>query len=265
MFKSFLTAVVIGSSSIPFNAYPTQALTVTEVNNKLDTIIVFMPSKDGNPIPVSYNLDGEKRDVYFAAFSDTAVSNLLKELKEREKKEQSSGFFGLFSKNKNKSPVKSAFENLVFSPASLTKFDNLIQPILNENSNARVRYIPDPTQRKMSKRLLASQGIKNKVINQIIDQVPIVFCPQPSILATVNEGSLAGETFVPCSTDYQTVKTLVDKSKKENKQIRKQNPKVLAITLPQFAKILSNSDGEDVKKLRVIPTPSSLKFINRSN
>ena len=80
MFKSFLTAIIFGSSSLPFNASPTQALPVTEVNNKLDTIIVFMPSKDGKPVPVSYNLDGEKRDVYFAAFSDTAVTNLLKEL-----------------------------------------------------------------------------------------------------------------------------------------------------------------------------------------
>jgi len=262
MFRTLPLAILLGTSQVTMDSNPVMAQTMSVVQNKLDTIIVFVPSADGIPTPVSYELEGKTRNVYFAAFSETAVNDLVKDLKKKEEK-KNSNIFGFFKKKKEQASKDSIAGNLKFQPASLTKFDSLIQPILDKDTNARVIYVPDPSQKKYSKDLLLSQGVKRKTLNSIIDKVPVVFCPKPSLLATVKDGPRKGETFVPCSTDYQTVQDIVEKSVALNPAVKKQKPKVIAITLPQFVKMLSSGKENEVDKIRVLTTPSSLKFIKK--
>ena len=153
-------------------------------------------------------------------------------------------------------------KELKFQPASLAKFDSLVQPELKRNLNARVVYVPDPDQAQITRELLSEQGLDSVQINQILASVPVVFCPKPSLLATAGSGPLAGQSFVPCSTDYNTLKSLMDKSIAANPDVAAQNPKVVAIILPQFIQNLSQASSEDVDKIRVLPTPSSVRLLN---
>ena len=265
--KNLLAVASLLSSSFTLGGGPTLALPNSVVETKLDTIIVFMPSNKGEPRSIPYKIEGQIRNVYFAAFSSTAVEDIITDLTKREKKGWFGFLRGIFPKgNQSETSTTKPFEakDLKFEPASLSKFDSLIQPKLEENSNARVLYIPDPSQRKFSKKLLKSQGIKGRKLREVLDKVPIVFCPQPSLLATIKVGPSKGETFVPCSTDYKTVKTILDNSIAANPKVKEQKPKVVAITLPQFARLLTVGNSSDVEQLRVLPTPSSLKYIKKS-
>ena len=61
-------------SNIEFNML---ALSPKEVETKLDSIILFTPSdKDGVPISFEFDIDGNKKNIYFAAFSPTAINFL---------------------------------------------------------------------------------------------------------------------------------------------------------------------------------------------
>ena len=61
-------------SNIDFNML---ALTPREVETKLDSIILFTPTdKEGNPISFEFDVYGNKKNIYFAAFSPTAINFL---------------------------------------------------------------------------------------------------------------------------------------------------------------------------------------------
>ena len=241
MFKRLFSAAAAAAATLLTSA-PATALTPQQLTQKLDTILVFMPAQDGNPRAFDYELDGEKRSVYFAAFSPAAINEILK--------------------NKIGPKNPELVKELKFQPASLAKFDSLVQPELKRNLNARVVYVPDPDQAQITRELLSEQGLDSVQINQILASVPVVFCPKPSLLATAGSGPLAGQSFVPCSTDYNTLKSLMDKSIAANPDVAAQNPKVVAIILPQFIQNLSQASSEDVDKIRVLPTPSSVGLLN---
>ena len=64
------------------------------------------------------------------------------------------------------------------------------------------------------------------------------------------------------------MKGLVDKVniKKKNPWSTVEKPKVImAIPLNQFISTLRTSEKENIKEIRVIPTPSSIKAINQVN
>ena len=63
------------------------------------------------------------------------------------------------------------------------------------------------------------------------------------------------------------MKALVDKAKVKKKYpwSKVNKPKVMAIPLTQFINTLKTSEADNVKDIRVIPTPASLKMINQAN
>ena len=222
------------------------ALTPKEVQNKLDSIIIFTPtSKDGIPKSFTFDIDGNKKQIYFAAFSPSAINFLDQKV---------------ISQSSNKE------SKLLYSPKSLAKFNSLISIERDKSKNkvAEVIYIPDPDQREISKKLLLEQGYKEDNLDNLLQNNPIVFCPNPSINATDNRNNTS---YIPCSTDYITMKGLVDKTKIKKKFIwsKVQKPKVMAIPLSQFINTLKTSEENNIKDLKVIPTPSSIKLINQSN
>ena len=88
--------------------------------------------------------------------------------------------------------------------------------------------------------------------------------PNPTVTATEKKTK---SSYIPCSTDYKTMKGLVDKAKIKKKYpwSKVQKPKVMAIPLNQFINTLKTSEENNIKEIKVIPTPSSLKVINQVN
>ena len=127
-----------------------------------------------------------------------------------------------------------------------------------------VIYIPDPEQAQISKKLLLEQGYQKDNIDNFVQNNPMVFCPNPTVTATDKKTKIS---YIPCSTDYVTMKGLVDKAKIKKKYpwSKVEKPKVMAIPLNQFISTLRTSEEDNIKEIRVIPTPSSIKVINQVN
>ena len=168
--------------------------------------------------------------------------------------------------NKILSQSKDKEIKYTYSPKSLSKFSSLIE-IEKEKSKKQIFdiiYIPDPDQAEISKKLLLEQGYKKDNIDNVIQNNPMVFCPNPTVTATDQKTK---STYIPCSTDYSTMKGLVDRAKIKKKYpwSKVEKPKVMAIPLAQFINTLRTSEEDNVKEIKVIPTPSSLKIINQIN
>ena len=230
-------------SNIDFNML---ALTPKEIETKLDSIILFTPSdKDGKPISFEFDIDGNKKNIFFAAFSPTAINFLDQRV---------------ISQSKDKDLKYS------YTPKSLSKFTSLMEA---EKDKAKkqvldIMYIPDPDQAEISKKLLLDQGYKKDNIDNLVQNNPMVFCPNPTVTATEKKSNLS---YIPCSTDYITMKGLIDKTKIKKKYpwSKVNKPKVMAIPLNQFISTLKTSEEDNIKDIKVIPTPSSLKIINQIN
>ena len=125
-------------------------------------------------------------------------------------------------------------------------------------------YIPDPEQAQITKTLLLEQGYQKNNIDNIVQNNPMIFCPNPTVTATEKSTKT---TYIPCSTDYITMKGLVDKAKIKKKYpwSKVEKPKVMAIPLNQFINTLKTSEEDNIKDIRVIPSPSSIKVINQAN
>ena len=246
LIASSLAAVTTFTSPISNIEFNMLALTPKEVEIKLDSIILFTPSnKDGTPISFEFDVNGDKKNIYFAAFSPTAINFLNDKI---------------ISQSKDKE-IK-----YTYSPKSLSKFSSLIE-IEKEKSKKQILdiiYIPDPDQAEISKKLLLEQGYKKDNIDNVIQNNPMVFCPNPTVTATDKKTK---STYIPCSTDYSTMKGLVDRAKIKKKYpwSKVEKPKVMAIPLAQFINTLRTSEEDNVKEIKVIPTPSSLKIINQIN
>ena len=247
---NFITSSLVAISSLttPFQVIQSNmtALKPNEVETKLDTIIVFTPS-DKNGVPKSYefDIDGKKKNIYFAAFSPSALNFLSEKI---------------LSQSSDKELKYS------YAPKSLSKFKSLLK-IEEEKSKAKkldVLYIPDPDQKEISKKLLLEQGYKSEKIDNFVDNNPMVFCPNPTVNATDNNTKIS---YIPCSTDYTTMKGLIDKTKTKKKYpwSKVAKPKVMAIPLSQFINTLATSEEENIKSIKVLPTPSSIKVINEIN
>ncbi len=246
LIASSLAAVTTLSSPVSNIEFNMLALTPTQVETKLDSIILFTPSKeDGSPVSFEFNVDGNKKNIFFAAFSPSAI-NFLNER--------------IISQSNDKDLKFS------YSPKSLSKFNSLIDAEKKKSKKEvlDVMYIPDPEQKEISKKLLLEQGYKNENIDNFVQNNPMVFCPNPTVTATEKSSK---SSYIPCSTDYVTMKTLVDKVKIKKKYpwSKVNKPKVMAIPLSQFINTLKTSEEDNIKDIRVIPTPSSLKVINQVN
>ena len=245
-FLAPLVAVTTLSSPISKIELDMMALTPKQVETKLDSIILFTPTdKEGIPMSFEFDVDGNKKNIYFAAFSPSAI-NFLNER--------------VISQSKDKEL------KYTYSPKSLSKFSSLIEI---EKSKSKkdvldVIYIPDPEQAQISKKLLLEQGYKKDNIDNFVQNNPMVFCPNPTVTATDKKTKTS---YIPCSTDYITMKGLVDKVKIKKKYpwSKVEKPKVMAIPLNQFISTLRTSEEDNIKEIRVIPTPSSIKAINQVN
>tara|TARA_B100000579_G_scaffold294372_1_gene244640 strand:+ start:1489 stop:2235 length:747 start_codon:yes stop_codon:yes gene_type:complete len=217
-------------------------LTPKEVDEKLDTIIVFTPFDKGEPKHFSFDVEGKKKKVYFAAFSVSATQYLSN---------------NVITTSKNSS------DKFTYSPKSLSKFFSLINAEKEKGEKVEVIYIPDPEQKDISKKLLTKQGYKIEDMNNFLANNPIIFCPNPTISATDKNSN----TFIPCSTDYKNLKLMVDKAevKKKFPWSKVDRPEVMAIPLGQFINTLNTSEEENVKQIRVLPTPSTIDIINKMN
>ncbi|MDA9707581.1 hypothetical protein N9U98_01665 [Prochlorococcus sp. AH-736-K21] len=238
-----VTTLSSPSSKIDLNMV---ALTPKEVETKLDSIILFTPTdKEGIPMSFEFDVDGNKKKIYFAAFSPSAINFLndrvIPQSKDKELK-------------------------YTYSPKSLTKFSSLIEIEKNKSKKdvLDVVYIPDPEQAQISKELLLDQGYQKDNIDNFIQNNPMVFCPNPTVTATDKKTKTS---YIPCSTDYITMKGLVDKAKIQKKYFwsKVNKPKVMAIPLTQFINTLRTSEEDNIKEIRVIPTPSTIKLINQAN
>ena len=245
-FLAPLVAVTTLSSQLSKIEFDMIALTPKEVEIKLDSIILFTPTdKEGIPMSFEFDVDGNKKKIYFAAFSPSAI-NFLNDRVISQSKDKESKY--------------------TYSPKSLSKFSSLIEI---EKSKSKkdvldVIYIPDPEQAQISKKLLLEQGYKKDNIDNFVQNNPMVFCPNPTLTATDKKTKTS---YIPCSTDYITMKGLVDKVKIKKKYpwSKVEKPKVMAIPLNQFISTLRTSEEDNIKEIRVIPTPSSIKVINQVN
>ena len=228
-------------------AFPPASLSlpVSEVTDKLDTLIVYAPvdNSSGKSLPrlLNFELDGKRVSIYYAAFSTSAASTIATEI------------LG----DKNPKLAKS----LKFSPFSLSKFDSLVQPLLGGRSNAKVRYIPDPDEVVVSRKLLIDQGLPKDKADAVSSSVPSVFCPSPSFSITPNKGSLKGKTFVPCSTNSKLIFDFAEKAKSEP-SLKGKEVTVIAIPITSFANLLATGNKKDVGSIRVLPSPEDVRVIS---
>ena len=247
-FLAPLVAVAATTLSSPLSKIELDmiALTPKQVETKLDSIILFTPTdKEGIPMSFEFDVDGNKKKIYFAAFSPSAI-NFLNDRVISQSKDKESKY--------------------TFSPKSLSKFSSLIEIEKNKSKKdvLDVIYIPDPDQAQISKKLLLEQGYQKDNIDNFVQNNPMVFCPNPTVTATDKKTKTS---YIPCSTDYVTMKGLVDKTKIKKKYpwSKVEKPKVMAIPLNQFISTLRTSEEDNIKEIRVIPTPSSIKVINQAN
>ena len=240
----YLAPLIALSSSYNYIAPLNVALlTPKEVEAKLDTIIIFTPfNSQGNPKYFSFDVDGNKKKVYFAAFSLSAT-NYLEE--------------NIISTSKN------AKDKFTYSPKSLSKFFSIIESEKDKGIEAELIFVPDPDQKGISKILLEEQGNKIENMEYFLNNNPMVFCPNPTVNATDQNSN----TFIPCSTDYKNLKSMLDKVKINKKfpWSKVERPKVMAIPLGQFINTLNTSEEENIKQIRVLPTPSTIEAINKIN
>ena len=246
IFASSLLAISSLANPIQKIDFNMVTLTPKEVETKLDSIIIFTPTnKDGTPKSFEFDVDGNKKNIYFAAFSPSAIKFLNEKVLPQ-------------SENKN---LKYSY-----SPKSLSKFSSLIkiEKEKSKNNKSDIIYMPDPDQKDISKKLLLEQGYDEGKLDNILQNNPIVFCPNPTINA---RDTRTNSSYIPCSTDYITMKGLVDKVKIKKKYFwsKVQKPKVMAIPLSQFINTLRTSDEDNIKEIKVIPSPSSIKIINQAN
>ena len=254
-----LVSVLLIVPTVPFMTPQDNliALNEKEVEGKLDTILVFSPhekkrdkkgSKAANIKNFTFNVNGKDTKIYFAAFSPSAISELNS---------------NILSQSVN--PPKDIKNEFDYVPTSLAKFDSLIKEELEKGIKAEIIYVPDPDQNEYSKKLLLKQGVSKDIIDDVLRNNPIVFCPKPVVRATQMREDNTKISYIPCSTDYITLKGLVDQTKTQKKNwfSREKKPEIIAITLNQFRTTLKNSDDLNVRDLRVIPSPSSYKIIKQ--
>ena len=76
-FLAPLVAVTTLSSPLSKIEFDMVALTHKQVESKLDSIILFTPTdKEGIPMSFEFDVDGNKKNIYFAAFSPSAINFL---------------------------------------------------------------------------------------------------------------------------------------------------------------------------------------------
>lgn len=239
----FLAFAALSTSLICQNA---RALPESEVTNKLDTILMLMSvDRKGQPRAVKATVDGKQTDAYVGAMSISAAEEI--------------------TSGKRYEVPKNEAKTLQFSPVSLAKFYQLLGGLLEKNPKRIGVIAPDPTQISTAEKLLAAQKVPASQAKEIANQQPMVFCPEPGILVSFNEGAEKGKQFVPCATEAAFVESVIERGTKESPQLAKTNPRVVAIPLNSFITYLRQEPAERVGQLRILPSGSLAKLVQELN
>lgn len=225
---------------------PLAALSLPEsqVSEKLDTILMLMAVDDkGQPALVKATIDGKVADAYLAAISIPAAEAITAGKR-----------YGL---------KPEAAKALRFAPVSLARFNQLLAPLLQANPKRVGVITPDPAQTSVAEKLLVDQKVPAKQAAQIAQLQPMIFCPEPGLLVSSNEGPDKGKQFVPCATEAEFVQGIVQRAIKESPQIAATKPRVVAIPLNSFITFLRNEPEAKAGQLRVVPSGRMVNLIQQ--
>jgi carboxylesterase type B len=92
---------------------------------------------------------------------------------------------------------------------------------------------------------------------------PMIFCPEPGLLVSANEGPNKDKQFVPCATEAEFVQGIVERAIKESPQIAATKPKVVAIPLNSFITFLRNEPESRAGQLQVVPSGRMVNLIQQ--
>lgn len=219
-----------------------RALTEAEVGAKLDTILMLMVVDDkGQPRALKLNVDGRSLNAYLGAMSISAADAIT-----------AGKSYGL-------SPQEAAA--LRFAPVSLARFNMLLEPLLKAEPQDVGVIAPDPDQIPAAEKLLIAQKVAPDEARRIAALQPMVFCPEPGLLVSFNEGPDKSKSFVPCSTEAAFVEGIVQRSIKESTKIASLKPRVLAIPLNGFIAFLRKEPEAKVGQLRVLSSGRMVTLI----
>lgn len=223
---------------------PVLALPEAEVNAKLDTILLLMAVNDkGQPRAVPSKIDGRSVNAYLAAISIAAAEEITAGKR-----------YGLDPK---------LAKGLRFAPVSLARFNVLLGPLLKAKPKDLGVIAPDPAQVSVAEKLLVAQNVPAAQASQVAALQPMIFCPEPGLLVSSNEGPDKGKQFVPCATEAEFVDTIVQRAIKESPQIAATRPKVVAIPLNSFIAFLRKEPESRVGQLRVVPSGRMVNLIQQ--
>lgn len=223
---------------------PVLALPEAEVSAKLDTILLLMAVNDkGQPRTVAAKIDGRSVNAYLAAISIAAAEEITAGKR-----------YGLDPK---------VAKGLRFAPVSLARFNMLLGPLLKAKPKDLGVIAPDPAQVAVATTLLLAQNVPAAQARQLAALQPMIFCPEPGLLVSSNEGPDKGKQFVPCATEAEFVDTIVQRAIKESPKIAATKPKVVAIPLNSFIAFLRKEPESRVGQLRVVPSGRMVNLIQQ--
>lgn len=236
-----LAAVALGMASLPLNA---KALPEAEVTTKLDSILMLMVvDAKGNPRAIKATVDNKAANAYLAAMSIAAAEEI--------------------TAGKRYGVSRQEGKSLRFAPVSLAKFYQLLAPLLQKSPKDLGVIAPDPAQINATEKLLIDQKVPAAQAKQIANLQPMIFCPEPGLLVSFNEGPDKGKQFVPCATEAGFVETMVQRGLKESPQLATSNLRVVAIPLNTFVSYLRQEPAERVGQLRVIPSGRMVELVQQ--
>ena len=223
---------------------PAKALPAAEVSAKLDTVLLLMAVNDnGQPQSVKAKIDGRNVNAYLGAISIAAAEEI--------------------TAGKLYDLEATTAKSLRFAPVSLSRFNLLLAPLLKDKPKDIGVIVPDPTQMVVAKSLLVAQNIPETIAEKASALQLMIFCPDPGILVSRNDGPDKGKQFVPCSTDATYVESIVKRAIKESTELTTTKPKVIAIPLNNFIAFLNKESEAKAGQLKIVPSSSMIKLIQK--
>lgn len=157
--------------------------------------------------------------------------------------------------------AKDELPSLRFAPVSLSRFNQLLAPLLQKQPKEVGAIAPDPGQIDRTALLLKDQNIPEDKARAIAAQQPMVFCPVPGLLVNSSKGGRKDQPFVPCATELTIVDAIVQRGIKESPKLAQARPKVVAIPLNNFISYLRQEPAARVGQLRILPDSRLAKLV----
>lgn len=226
-----LAMAALAPTLMPWSA---RALPDTEVEAKLDTVLMLMSvDQNGQPRAVNATINGQSVQAYLAAMSIAAAEEI--------------------QAGKRFAVAKEELPSLRFAPVSLSRFNQLLAPLLQKQPKEVGAIAPDPGQIDRTALLLKDQNIPEDKARAIAAQQPMIFCPVPGLLVNSSKGPKKDQPFVPCATELTIIDAIVQRGIKESPKLAEARPRVVAIPLNNFISYLRQEPAARVGQLRILP------------